>query len=113
MTIAELRYVYKSIREAFQQGADLHPPTFDRAVKALLPPKPTPQDYVDTALTIKVPCRKCMQTGLYVTSVVNGRPVCPGGVCYRCQGDGQIDYIDAKRNTVYDLLNPTQKRMIR
>ena len=109
MKISELRQIYKNVRDTFHHSTYISTQLFDKLVKSQLPQEPTPQDYVDAALTLTVPCQRCMQTGLYVASISNGQPVTPGGVCYRCQGKGYQDYHDAKRNVIYDL---TQTRKV-
>ncbi len=36
-----------------------------------------------------VKCGRCAGTGLFITGMVNGKPVGPGGECYRCLGKGR------------------------
>lgn len=59
--------------------------------------------YVRAATTAQVPCRRCAMTGSFVTGVVNGKPVGPGGVCYRCDGKGYQTWLDGKRNMYADM----------
>ena len=48
------------------------------------------------------PCRRCAQTGQFITGTVNGKPRGPGGPCYRCNGKGYHDRADRKRNDFRD-----------
>lgn len=33
-------------------------------------------------------CGRCAGTGQFITGMVNGKPVGPGGICFRCAGKG-------------------------
>jgi hypothetical protein len=50
----------------------------------------------------KVACGRCSSTGLFITGTLNGKPVSPGGKCYRCGGKGYHTPTDRKRNAYYD-----------
>lgn len=52
------------------------------------------------------PCRRCMGTGRFITQIVNGQPVGPGGPCYRCAGKGEITEADRRRNWGHDNFAP-------
>ena len=47
-------------------------------------------------------CPRCMGSGKFTAQVVNGRPVGPGGDCYRCDGKGWQSDADRRRNAYYD-----------
>lgn len=49
------------------------------------------------------PCRRCAETGNFITMVVNGKPTGPGGKCFRCGGKGYHTQADRKRNRGYDM----------
>jgi len=48
------------------------------------------------------PCRRCASTGDYITGTLNGKPVGPGGICFRCGGKGYQTVEDKRRNEYYD-----------
>lgn len=50
----------------------------------------------------RAPCGRCAQTGKYITGTVNGKPVGPGGDCYRCAGKGYQTREDEQRNETHD-----------
>ena len=72
-----------------------------------LPKSDDPADiaaaHVRAAVTAQIPCRRCATTGRFVTGVMNGKPVGPGGPCYRCNGKGYQTWDDGKRNVYADL----------
>ena len=47
-------------------------------------------------------CHRCAGTGKFITGMLNGKPVGPGGNCFRCNGKGFHTQIDRKRNDYYD-----------
>jgi hypothetical protein len=49
-----------------------------------------------------VKCRRCAGTGQFITYVENGVPKGPGGICFRCNGNGLISEADRRRNYGYD-----------
>jgi len=48
-------------------------------------------------------CGRCAQTGRFITYVENGKPKGPGGICYRCEGNGFHSRDDRKRNLYHDM----------
>ncbi len=56
----------------------------------------------ETGLAGRYRCRRCAGTGRFITGVQNGKPVGPGGPCFRCGGKGYHDSADRKRNAGYD-----------
>lgn len=64
---------------------------------------PIPEQWVVAAKGLACPCRRCASTGQFITSMVNGKPTGPGGICYRCEGKGFQTDADARRNYYYDL----------
>lgn len=49
-----------------------------------------------------VACMQCLRTGMFVTGTLNGKPVGPGGRCFRCQGKGYHTWMDRQRNENYE-----------
>lgn len=49
-------------------------------------------------------CRRCALTGNFITGMLNGQPVGPGGVCFRCNGKGYHTQEDRVRNEIHDRL---------
>lgn len=47
-------------------------------------------------------CRRCAGTGRFITGTLNGKPVGPGGPCFRCAGKGFQTKADSRRNWGYD-----------
>ena len=47
-------------------------------------------------------CGRCALTGAFITGTENGKPVGPGGICFRCEGKGYHTHADRKRNWGYD-----------
>jgi len=72
------------------------------AARATAGENPTPERWVEAVETLRMPCRRCAGTGAFVTMVLNGRPTGPGGVCYRCEGKGEQDFMDGRRNRYHD-----------
>ena len=62
----------------------------------------TPELFVRVIRSIRIPCRRCSGTGRYITGVRNGKPVGPGGPCYRCAGEGMQTWEDGIRNSTHD-----------
>ena len=58
---------------------------------------------IDTASVGEHTCNRCVGTGQYITRIENGKPVGPGGKCYRCAGKGYHDASDRARNLKHDL----------
>lgn len=56
----------------------------------------------DTTAQGSHPCQRCVQTGRFITGVLNGRPTGPGGACFRCGGKGHHTQKDRRRNAYYD-----------
>lgn len=50
----------------------------------------------------KVACARCVKTGNFITGTLNGKPVGPGGKCYRCNGKGHHTPEDRKRNDNFE-----------
>ena len=48
------------------------------------------------------PCGRCATTGQFITGSLNGQPTGPGGICYRCNGQGYHDQADRRRNHYHD-----------
>lgn len=48
-------------------------------------------------------CGRCAHTGDFITGTHNGKPVGPGGICFRCNGKGYHTHEDRKRNWGYDI----------
>jgi hypothetical protein len=81
---------------------------FDAAVAAKLSGKadPSPQDFVNAARRVTWPCKRCAGTGQFITGSLNGRPVGPGGICFRCGGKGHQTPEDSHRNYWSDVKRP-------
>lgn len=75
---------------------------FDAACRALVGEGATPEAWLAATDRARLPCRRCAQTGRYVTGLHNGKPTGPGGSCYRCGGTGQQGWRDGRRNAFYD-----------
>ena len=75
---------------------------FDAACRALVGEDATPEAWLAATDRVRLPCRRCAQTGRFVTGMHNGVPTGPGGSCYRCGGTGQQGWHDGKRNAYYD-----------
>ncbi len=56
----------------------------------------------NTTSAQRTPCRRCGQTGRFITHVLNGQPKGPGGPCFRCAGKGYQTPADIRRNDAYD-----------
>jgi hypothetical protein len=50
----------------------------------------------------KIKCARCCGTGAFITGTLNGKPVGPGGACFRCGGKGHHTTADRKRNNDYE-----------
>jgi len=48
-------------------------------------------------------CGRCALSGRFITYVENGKPKGPGGICYRCEGNGFHSRADRKRNLYHDM----------
>lgn len=48
-------------------------------------------------------CRRCSATGKFITGTNNGKPIGPGGDCFRCGGKGYHDQADRRRNYGADM----------
>lgn len=57
---------------------------------------------IDASVDGDIPCARCASTGRFITEVVNGKPVGPGGNCYRCAGKGHHNHADRARNLHHD-----------
>lgn len=101
-SLSEARREYARIRGLFVEGSDADFRAFDAAVKARVGEGATPEQFIAAAKAMRVRCRRCAGTGRYVTMVVNNRPTGPGGECFRCEGKGEQDEADARRNWGYD-----------
>lgn len=53
-------------------------------------------------------CRRCAETGMFITGTTNGIPTGPGGKCFRCGGKGFQTKDDRKRNWGYDVNSVTR-----
>lgn len=53
-------------------------------------------------MTSTTKCARCSGTGAYITGMLNGKPVGPGGICFRCSGKGFTTDADQRRNYGYD-----------
>jgi hypothetical protein len=73
------------------------------AIQEALKGEPSPEAYVKAVKRASVPCRRCGGTGRFVTGVMNGKAVGPGGQCYRCGGKGVQRWEDGKRNYFADI----------
>ena len=49
---------------------------------------PDPIDYYDGCKAGR--CGQCGGTGRFITGMLNGKLVGPGGICYRCEGKGSL-----------------------
>ena len=80
---------------------------FDLLVKQALAntgkKNPTSADAVICAKSVKIPCARCAGSGSFITGMLNGKPVGPGGECYRCNGKGWQNDQDARRNYGADI----------
>lgn len=47
-------------------------------------------------------CGRCAGTGMFITGTLNGKPIGPGGICFRCAGKGFQTEDDSRRNYGYD-----------
>lgn len=56
----------------------------------------------EVKVTDRTRCPRCVGTGSYITGTVNGKPVGPGGPCFRCAGKGFQTDEDRRRNYGYD-----------
>lgn len=99
MGLNELRAMYRQIRDRSEART---PAIFDAAVKSSKPTPKTPLAFVRAAMVARFECRRCAGSGQFVTGTVNGKPVGPGGDCYRCGGLGTQDDADARRNYGHD-----------
>ena len=57
---------------------------------------------IDASVEGDVACGRCAGTGRYITAIENGKPVGPGGSCYRCAGKGHHTHADRARNLHHD-----------
>ena len=64
--------------------------------------EPTPEQWLQAARCVSFPCRRCGGTGQFVTMIVNRVLTGPGGICFRCNGKGQQNDADRRRNYGYD-----------
>lgn len=44
-------------------------------------------------------CGRCAGTGQFITGMLNGKPVGPGGICFRCAGKGRQDSCGAGKHS--------------
>lgn len=102
------RAEYKAIRFGFMcEDGQLTHAEFDARARALLEaaPKtnaPLGEFWVWAAKRVTTRCGRCAGTGSFVTGSLNGRPVAPGGICFRCAGKGFQTYEDTMRNDAHD-----------
>lgn len=62
-----------------------------------------PENWIEAAKRVHVPCRRCVGTGRFITYTENGIPKGPGGACFRCAGKGYQTDADARRNYGADM----------
>lgn len=100
--LAEARETYRKILIDFAyDNVDAHELT--RRVRAS--GAVTPSECIAALESLRCPCRRCAGTGSFVTGVTNGKPMGPGGPCYRCEGRGYQTLADARRNRAFDAWN--------
>lgn len=105
MNINELREKYLAIATRSLASSLSE---FNAAV-ARFQPK-TPEEFVAAARKVSFRCETCLGTGEYITYIENKIPKGPGGPCFRCQGKGNQNDNDRRRNWGYDQRNPTGRR---
>lgn len=97
---------YKAIRSRSEaRSAEI----FDEAVVTYLAKRnlpSTPRNCVRAAADVSFKCGRCAGTGQFVTMVLNGRPTGPGGICFRCEGKGEQNDSDCRRNYIADIKRP-------
>jgi len=98
----EARQEYARVRGLFWAGSDIEHKEFDSMVRNKVGANATPEQYVATAKSMRVKCKRCAGTGQFITMVVNNKPTGPGGICFRCEGKGFQTEADARRNWGYD-----------
>ena len=106
MGIEQLRKEYLTIRNLFVGETRITSKEFDELVG-----KSIPEDSVDLKASLYVKyaklftakCARCGGTGQFITGMLNGKLVGPGGVCFRCEGKGIQNYADVVRNENYEL----------
>ncbi len=47
-------------------------------------------------------CGRCGGTGRFISGMLNGKLIGPGGPCFRCNGKGKHTQVDHRRNDYYD-----------
>lgn len=62
----------------------------------------SPSGWVEAAECAVVRCGRCAGTGRYITHTENGKARGSGGVCFRCNGQGQQTAQDGHRNAAAD-----------
>lgn len=104
LDLAGQREFYALLREFADMGSENDRATWEAAVSKLAGDDAESEDFVRAAIRVRVPCRRCAATGRFITSVMNGKPVGPGGPCYRCNGKGETGVADHYRNFWYELV---------
>lgn len=97
------RLVYSKIQARSEADS---PQAFNLATRDILTKKgivhPTPGQWIKAARQARFLCRRCGGTGQFITHSENGILKGPGGICYRCGGNGTQDDRDVIRNEHYD-----------
>jgi len=104
-TRSQLIEAYREIRLALSYDiSGITPAIFNAACLAIIGSKEaTPAAYIAAAKRVRFACKRCAGTGAFITYVENGIPKGPGGECFRCQGKGEQNLKDAKRNEYHDM----------
>ena len=103
-TRSQLIAAYREIRLALSYDiSGITPDVFNAACLAIIGEREaTPAAYVAAAERVRFMCKRCAGTGRFITYVENGIPKGPGGECFRCDGKGEQNIKDAKRNAYHD-----------
>ncbi len=100
VNVVKLRAEFLKLKEIARYGATAA--EWMTAVRKLLPPDPTPQQWVEAAKKARVKCDNCRGTGRYSWGVCNNGVMSHSGPCFRCQSVGTQGQEDFKRNQYYD-----------
>lgn len=98
-TIENARIEYLKIANIFVAATGYNSNEFKQFVtEKVISDNPSPQDWINAALSVHVKCTACGGKGKYYTTNYSSD-------CFRCNGKGYQDYEDAKRNYYYDKNN--------
>lgn len=99
LTAARREYAARRRHAAYDNA---EPADFDAACRALVGDAAAPAEWLAATDRVRLPCRRCAQTGRFITGTHNGVPTGPGGPCFRCEGRGWQGWRDGRRNAFYD-----------